>query len=148
MKMLSTITTAENRKLTQQATFVVRFQYRPYRNGARNAPASAPQDTPMSWAMNVALLELVALRELRYWKTAIAAERTMNTTTNTRMQNTCFFSSMSFTKLSFRKSMVMVELDASTSEDSVDMEADRTRITTMAIRMSGRPDSIVGITAS
>ena len=32
-----------------------RFQYRPNRKGARKAPASAPQLTPMSWAMKVTL---------------------------------------------------------------------------------------------
>ena len=55
---------------------------------------------------------------------------------------------MSFMKLPFRKSMVMVELEASTRLDRVDIDAESTRITTMAMRMSGRPESIVGITAS
>ena len=44
--------------------------------------------------------------------------------------------------------MVSVELDAITREDSVDMEADRTRITTSAIRIGDRLDSMVGMTES
>ena len=32
---------------------VTRFQYNPYRNGARNAPAKAPQETPISCAIKV-----------------------------------------------------------------------------------------------
>lgn len=35
-------------KHTQHARRLVRFQYRPYRNGARNAPASAPHEMPIS----------------------------------------------------------------------------------------------------
>ena len=54
-KMFANITTVEKAKLTMQAALVARFQYRPYRNGARKAPASAPQDTPMSCAMKVTL---------------------------------------------------------------------------------------------
>ena len=40
-------------KDTQQDATVVFFQYSEYRNGARKEPASAPQDTPISCAMNV-----------------------------------------------------------------------------------------------
>ena len=46
------------------------------------------------------------------------------------------------------KSNVKVELEASTREDRVDMDADSTRITTTAIRIAGRPDSMVGMTES
>ena len=44
--------------------------------------------------------------------------------------------------------MVSVELEAITSEESVDMEADSTRITTRAISSGDRPDSMAGIMAS
>ena len=54
-KILAVITTVENRKLVQQAARVAFFQYRPYRKGARKAPASAPQLTPISWAIKVTL---------------------------------------------------------------------------------------------
>ena len=37
--------------ITQIAALEVFFQYSPYRNGARKAPAMAPQLTPMAWAM-------------------------------------------------------------------------------------------------
>ena len=46
------------------------------------------------------------------------------------------------------KSSVRVELEASTRDERVDMEAERTRMTTMAMRMAGRPESMVGITES
>ena len=48
-------------KLIQQASLVVFFQYRPYRKGARNAPASAPHDTPISCAMNLTLSFLLCV---------------------------------------------------------------------------------------
>ena len=51
-------------------------------------------------------------------------------------------------KLSFRKSIVSVELDAITSDERVDMDADSTSSTTRPIRASGRYDIIVGIMAS
>ena len=47
-KIFSIITIEENRKLVQQAAFVVFFQYSPYRKGARKAPARAPQEMPIS----------------------------------------------------------------------------------------------------
>lgn len=51
-------------------------------------------------------------------------------------------------KLSFRKSIVSVELEAITRDESVDIEAERTRSTTSPIRTSGRYEIIVGIIAS
>ena len=54
-KMLAIITMVEKKKLTQQAALEARFQYNPNRKGARKAPASAPQLTPISWAMKVTL---------------------------------------------------------------------------------------------
>ena len=50
--------------------------------------------------------------------------------------------------MSFKKSRVRVELEASTREDRVDMEADSTRITTMAMSTSGSPESMVGMMES
>ena len=72
----------------------------------------------------------------------------MKTTISTRMLNSCFFSLMSFTTLSLRKSIVSVELDAMTSEESVDMLAESTRMTASAITTSESPESIVGMMAS
>ena len=46
------------------------------------------------------------------------------------------------------RSKVRVEAEVSTREDSVDMEADSTRITTMAITISGSPSSMVGMMLS
>ena len=138
--MLASMTTVEKRKLVQQAAAVVRFQYRPKRKGARKAPARAPQLTPMSWAMKV-MLE-------RYWTMARTTEMAMKTTTSPRIQRTCRFSSMPGNTSSLRKSRVRVELEASTREERVDMEAERTRITTTAMRMVERPESMVGTTAS
>ena len=42
----------------------------------------------------------------------------------------------------------MVELEVRTSEDSVDIDAESTRMTTIAIRRSGSPESMVGMTES
>lgn len=47
-------------------------------------------------------------------------------------------------KLSFKKSIVSVELEAITSDESVDIEADNTRITTNAISAGLKLESIVG----
>ena len=44
--------------------------------------------------------------------------------------------------------MVKVEEEAITREDKVDIEAERTRITTTAISRSGRPESMAGMMAS
>ena len=46
------------------------------------------------------------------------------------------------------KSRVSVELEVSTREDKVDMEADSTSITTMPIRISGSPESMAGMIVS
>ena len=42
--ILATVTPMLKIKLTQTAAFVTFFQYKPYINGARNAPASAPHE--------------------------------------------------------------------------------------------------------
>ena len=43
------------------------------------------------------------------------------------IQSTCFLSLIFWKKISFKKSMVRVELEAITREDKVDMEADSTK---------------------
>ena len=110
---ISTIMITEPKiKDTQQEAFVVFFQYREYKNGARNDPASAPQEIPINCAIKVT--------ELLYWINAIIAEIAINTTTRIRMRRSCFLSLIFLIKLSFKKSIVNVELEAMTSEDSVD----------------------------
>ena len=79
---------------------------------------------------------------------ASTTEMAINTTMRQRMTKTWRFWSMSFQTWSFSRSRVSVELEVSTREDRVDMEADSTRTTTTASRTSGRPDSIVGMTES
>ena len=49
---------------------------------------------------------------------------TMKNTISACMVMICFFSVMFFITLSFRRSSVRVELDVSTSDDSVDMDAE------------------------
>ena len=83
-----------------------------------------------------------------YWISASIADIAMNTTTRILMYNTCFFSLMFLIKLSFKKSIVSVELEAITSDESVDIEADNTRITTNAISAGLKLESIVGIIES
>ena len=94
----------------------------------------------MSWAMNV--------MELLYCTMAIAAEMTTNTTSSPRMHRSCPRSPKSFTRLPLIRSSVSVEDEVSTSELSVLMEAESTRTITSPTRMSGRPDSIVGMMES
>ena len=126
--------------LHQAEALVAFFMYRPYMNGARNAPANAPQEMPISWAMKLTVV--------LYCMMAMTTEISMNTTISIRMMKTCFFSSMSLMMFPFRKSSVSVELEASTSEDSVDIDADRTRITTTPISSGDRVSSILGTMAS
>ena len=73
---------------------------------------------------------------------AITTDTTMKNTISTCMVTTCFFSLMSFITRSLSRSSVMVELDVSTREDRVDMDADSTSTTTIPIRISGSVDSI------
>ena len=79
---------------------------------------------------------------------AINAETAMKITIKTLMTKTCFFSVIFFTMLSFIISSVNVELDAKTSEERVDIDADNTKTITTAIKIFGNPSSIVGIIAS
>ena len=95
---------------------------------------------PISWAMKFTVVE--------YWMMAMTTEMAMNTTIKSRMVSTCFFSSIFLMMLPLRKSSVRVELEASTSEDSVDMEAESTSITITPSSSGDRPSSIVGTTES
>ena len=83
-----------------------------------------------------------------YCTRAIITEIAMNITMRNLIVKTCCFSVMSFFTVTLRKSRVSVELEARTREESVDIDAERTRITTRAIRIDGSPESIAGIIAS
>ena len=72
----------------------------------------------------------------------------MNTTINILIIKTCFFSLIFLTTLSLIKSSVKVELEAITSDESVDIEAESTNMITIAISISGKFSSIAGIIAS
>ena len=127
-------------KLTHTLAFDTFPLYRPQRNGPKNAPASAPQLMPMSCAMNGS--------EPCTCTMPIAADTAMNTTSSTRIHVTCFFSDMSFTRLSLIRSSVSVDDDVSTSELSVDIEADSTMTTSTPSRMSGMFDTSAGMIES
>ncbi len=67
---------------------------------------------------------------------------------NARITISDFFSSSLFLQSGFIRSSVSVELDVSTSDDSVDIDAERTRMTTIPISISGSDSSILGIIPS
>lgn len=119
-------------KFAHTAAFVTFLLNKPYMNGARNEPARAPQEYPISCAMNVGGFK------------AITTEITMKNTIKMRIVKSVFFSFDFFMQVILRKSSVNVELDVSTSDESVDMEAERTRTTTTPIKISGRVESICG----
>ena len=83
-----------------------------------------------------------------YWMMASTTEMAMNTTMRHRITRTCFFWLMPFTRWSRIRSRVRVELEASTREDRVDMEAESTRMTTTAMSTSDSPESMVGMMES
>ena len=97
----------------------------------------------MSWAMN-----RTALPWALYWTTAMIMDNRTKTTIQQRMRKTVFRSLISLTRLSLSRSMVRVEEEAMTREDRVDMEAERTSTTVRAMRISGRLESMEGITES
>ena len=108
------------------AALVTFLLYSPYMNGARNAPASAPQEIDMSVEIYAFLLR------------AITTEIRRNTAMKILMTRTSFFSFI-FPFVSGRiRSIVTVELDVRTSDESVDIEAERTSTTTSPIIISGR----------
>ena len=130
MNIFSTVMPTPATKLAHTAIFDVFLSYSAYTKGPRNAPARAPHEIPISCAINVGGLS------------AIKTEITINTPMNTRIVSTCFFSVISFTNRSLIKSRVSVELDVRTSDESVDIDADRTSTTVTPIRISGRVESI------
>ena len=83
-----------------------------------------------------------------YWISASTTEMEINTTISPRIHRTCRLSSISRMMFPRMKSSVRVELEVSTRELRVDMEAESTRITTTAIRVAGRPESMAGMMAS
>ena len=85
---------------------------------------------------------------LLYCTSARMAEMAMNTTISARMQSTCFLSLIFFTTVPLMKSMVKVEDEVMTSEESVLIEAERTSTTTRAMSMGESPSSILGMMAS
>ena len=138
-------------KHAQMAVVVIPRQYSPSINGARNAPANAPHEIPMSCAINVGGLR------------AIIKEMTMKKTMRMRMITTFRRSTFSETVslmlpsstspgsdfLSrYIMSRVRVLADVSTSDASVDIDAERTSSVTRAMRMSGNVMSIEGTMAS
>ena len=110
-------------------------------NGARNAPAIAPHDTPIIWAMNAIGLELL------YCTSASVAEIAMNTTISARMQSTWLLSLIFLTTVPLMKSIVKVDEDVMTSEESVLIEAESTSTTTSAMSIGESPSSIFGMIA-
>ena len=112
-------------KLVHTAGLEIFLLKRPNINGPRNAPASAPHEYDIRVEIEAFLLK------------AIITEIMRNTAISTLMIITSFFSSCFFI-LGFIKSIVSVELDVSTSDERVDIEAERTRTTTSPIKISGR----------
>ena len=55
-KIFAVIMVQLKMKHTQQDALVTLLEYKEYINGAKNAPASAPHETPMSCAIKVTLL--------------------------------------------------------------------------------------------
>ena len=79
---------------------------------------------------------------------AIITEMMIKTATRIRMISSCFFSCRSLITVPLIKSRVSVELDASTRDDRVDMDADNTSTTTTAMRKGERSESMVGMMES
>ena len=72
----------------------------------------------------------------------------MKTMSRLRIQATCFFSSISLTTLPLMRSSVSVEDEVSTSEESVDIEAESTMTTRMPSRRSGKFETRAGMMES
>ena len=86
--------------------------------------------------------------ELLYCTSAMTTEITTKTTSKTRIHASASESSILLRNTGLMKSSVSVELEVRTSEESVDIEAESTMITMMPIKMSGSPESIVGMIES
>ena len=137
---------ALNAKLHQTAALVARFQNRPNKNGARNAPAKAPHETLMSCAINAMLWPVVFI-EL-YCTVAISADTAINTKINPRIITICFFSPIFLITCPFKKSNVNVDDDTKTNEDRVEIEAAKTSSMTSPTRTSGNFSTILGMILS
>ena len=93
-------------KHTHTDAFVVFFQYKPNKNGAKNAPEIAPQEIPINEA--ISFFKLAGTPSVLV-RIAIPALIAMNITTNT-LNQVIFFFSLQFFFLSI-KSNVTVALD-------------------------------------
>ncbi len=88
------------------------------------------------------------ITELLYCCIAITEEMIINTTTSERIVRSWPFSLNFFIIFPLKKSSVSVDDEARTNAESVDIEADRTRMTVMPISMGDRFDSMLGIIES
>ena len=79
---------------------------------------------------------------------AITADTKIKNTINTLITNTCFFSDISFLDAGLITSSVNVELDVSTSDERVDIDADNTSTMTTAMTSAGSVDNMVGTMVS
>ena len=134
--MLPTVKPTPTAKLAHTLAFDTRLLNRPQKSGPKKAPARAPHEMPMSWAMKV-IVEW-------YCTSAIAADRATKTTTRPRIQVSERASDIFFTTLPLSRSSVSTDELVSTRLDRVDMLAERTRTTTRPTKRSGRLESIVG----
>ena len=122
----ATVMTIPEINPAQTPARVVLFQNRPYKNGPRKAPASAPHEIDIR--LEIMLLGLRAIR----------TETAMKPAHSSRITNICRLLFIFGKKIPFKKSMVKVELEVITNEERVDIEAESTRIMTTAINRSGR----------
>jgi len=139
-QILRIINPVLNPKQLHTAARLTLFQYNPYKNGARNDPAKAPHEIPISWAIKV-------IPPL-YWAMAITDEIITNTTISIRINKSCFLSVMFLMTWPFRKSKVKVEAEDITKDERVDIEAANTIRITTPIMTSENCESIVGIIES
>ena len=79
---------------------------------------------------------------------AMTADTATNMTSMTLMISICFFSSILGAMTGFIKSIVSVELDVRTRDESVDIDAESTSMTTSPIRAAGSFSSRCGMIAS
>ena len=117
-------------KQTATETLDIFFENKPQRNGAKNEPASAPQETDIRVVMYAFLF------------IARITEKARKTIIRTRIINTCFLSSISFLK-GLIISIVIVELEVRTREESVDIEAESTSTIRTPKRISGSASFII-----
>src|SRR5690606_33481268 len=93
--------------------FVVPFQYSPYRNGARNAPATVPHEKDISARMELGV-------------TATMNEHMTNSPHNTLIRSITFSFFMFGKRVPFTRSSEIAELDTSTSDERVNIDAEST----------------------